>query len=281
MKFSTLIFLSISVLSLPHSLAGTREPQLIEADCQEMLLGELDRAPNDLWRGLVTRDVPMTVETLKAAYSRGIFPWVERDNGQVEWYSPPNRGILDLREVRIPRSDRKLLEKMLREKKYLVTFDRAFEDVIRACALVPRWTLNEETGQKRRAGHWISPLFIDQYTRLHEAGFAHSVEVWREGRLVGGLYGVFINGVFSGESMFHTEDNVTKLAFYSLILRLRVNGHRFIDTQQAQVVPKDNGASSASSTQKESLPVKWGAREIPRDEYLKIFHQAQAESLAY
>jgi leucyl/phenylalanyl-tRNA--protein transferase len=152
-----------------------------------------------------------------------------------------------LSEVIIPRSDRKAIRKVLESGKYQVKVDTAFREVITECAL-----------QTRETGRWISDDHIEQFTKLHEAGLAHSVEVWEGGKLVGGLYGVFVNGYFSGESMFHKAGDVTKLAYSYLIDRLRANGHVFIDTQQTV-----------------GLNEKWGGRLIARAEFNRLLAKAK------
>ncbi|NJL25674.1 MAG: hypothetical protein HC902_11210 [Calothrix sp. SM1_5_4] len=135
-----------------------------------------------------------------------------------------------------------------------MTEDLAFEQVMRECM------------SARGNGTWITEDFIRAYTDLHEAGYAHSVEIWHQDELVGGFYGVFVDGVFSGESMFHKRDNVVKLALWHLIERLSATGHGFIDTQQARGT---------------SLALKWGATEIPSREFHTRLRSAQAARLPY
>jgi leucyl/phenylalanyl-tRNA--protein transferase len=200
----------------------------------------------------------MTPETLVAAYQQGIFPWDMTGDGHAVWHSPPERGILLFDNLHISSSDRKFIRQALADPSYEVTIDKAFNEVMQECAEMVRWrTL--ENGEKTPDGHWISPEFIRNYTALFARGFAHSVEVWHNGILVAGLYGTFVDGVFAGESMFHKEANATKLAMWTLIERLRENGHNFIDTQQAKGLGK-----------------KWGAELVSRDKFQEMLRGAQA-----
>lgn len=223
---------------------------LAHADCEQLLQREFTRTPDDYQNGLVTNQVPITPGALLAAYQRGIFPWASGTGGRVRWHRPPLRGVLDFSDVHISRSDWKFIRQARASGEFQVTFDEAFEEVIRHCATVPRFITNPYNGLKVQDGAWITPRFIEAYTELHHAGLAHSVEVWRNGKLVGGLYGIFMNGIFVGESMFHLEPNVTKLAMLALIERLASKGHQFMDTQMAI-----------------GLARKWGAKLIPRLEY--------------
>jgi leucyl/phenylalanyl-tRNA--protein transferase len=213
---------------------------------------------------LITSQVELTPESLLTAYRRGIFPWLQTRDGLGEWYSPPRRGVLFLDDLHISRKDMKFIRRNTRAGVYRVTFDAAFADVIRHCAEMDRSETDSRTGRRVSAGQWLAPQFVEQYTRLFRMGYAHSAEVWRGEKLVGGLYGVYIDGVFSGESMFHEESDVNKLAFYALIERLKSRGHRFIDTQMAI-----------------GLSGKWGARYVSRESYLQLLQDAQKLSLPF
>ena len=158
--------------------------------------------------------------TVLDAYRRGLFPMnvslgPEMGGGDVlGWWSPDPRGVLRLEDLRISRSLARSCRRLA------VTFDRNFVDVMRACA------------NPQRPQGWITEEFVQAYTRLHTLGFAHSVEVWRAGELVGGLYGVEIGGLFAGESMFHTVSDASKVALVALVERLRnCPGRRLIDVQ--------------------------------------------------
>ena len=183
----------------------------------------------------------LDVSTVFAAYCRGLFP-MHLPTGELAWWSPDPRGVLPLDGLRVTRS----LAKSVR--RFDVTIDHAFTDVMREC------------GDERRDSGWITEEFIDTYTRLHELGWAHSVEVWREGVLVGGLYGVEIGGLFAGESMFHRERDASKVALVSLVETLRgCGGSRLLDVQW--------GTDHLASL---------GAVEIPRTEYLRRLDEALA-----
>lgn len=175
------------------------------------------------------------VDRLLTAYRSGLFPWTVRP---VTWWSPDPRGILELDGFRVSRS----LARVLRQRTFEVTFDRAFDRVIRACA---------EPAPGRRTT-WISREFVAAYARLHLAGHAHSVECWQAGELVGGVYGVHIGGLFAGESMFHRADNASKVALFHLVERLRERGFRLFDVQQVTPATRQLGAT-----------------EIARSEYLR------------
>lgn len=252
---------SIFVLALlmtisPHAPAHEAVEQV--APCETLLRSEFSRRPDDLRNGLITQNIPLSVSALISAYSNGIFPWGVNAQGFGRWHRPPYRGILDLDEVRIPRRDLKYIRRAAKEGELRVTFNQDFNQVIRKCASVPRFRSDPHSGIKIPDGAWISPEFIEKYQMLHALGFAKSVEVWRGDDLVAGLYGVFVKGVFTGESMFFTEPNATKLAFHALIENLRAGGHEFIDTQMVL-----------------GLALKWGARYVTRAEYEVRLREAQ------
>jgi leucyl/phenylalanyl-tRNA--protein transferase len=232
--------------------------------CERGLRSEFDRAPDDQRHGLVTDRMEINKENLLNAYRRGLFPWGSPDGRTGEWFSPPRRGVLDLERLRIGRSDMKFIRRHLDSPEYTITFDQAFPQVVRACARMPRFTSDPITGATVRAPQWLTDVFIEQYTALYESGHAHSVEVWHHGELVAGLYGVFVDGMYSGESMFHKESDSAKLALYALTQRLKAGGHRYIDTQMAI-----------------GLSGKWGAYYVPRSRYLKILREAHRRDLPY
>lgn len=222
--------------------------------CESYLQQEFNRTPVDWKNGLVSDRVPINVESLMAAYRTGIFPWGSSEGRFARWHRPPERGVLEFDDLHIGRSDWKYLKRAFKDPELRVTFDRNFSQVVELCAAMPR--SSEST--------WISPSFIKAYNDLHRAGMAHSVEVWRGSRLVGGLYGTFVDGVFTGESMFHLEPNVTKLAFYYLIQRLASQGHTFIDTQMAI-----------------GLAGKWGAKLIPRPQFEAMLQEGHRRNLRF
>jgi leucyl/phenylalanyl-tRNA--protein transferase len=173
--------------------------------------------------------------TLLAAYRAGIFPWPHGD-GLVPWCSPDPRGIFPIEDE--PHWSRSL-RRTLRIHPFTITIDAAFRDVMHAC------------GETRPEGTWILPEMIDAYEELHHLGWAHSVEVWEQNDLVGGIYGIAIGGLFAGESMFHTRTDASKIAFASLVAHLRQRGFGLFDVQ-------------VLTDHLESL----GCIEVDRDEYL-------------
>jgi leucyl/phenylalanyl-tRNA---protein transferase len=161
----------------------------------------------------------MNVTLLLNAYSQGIFPMAD-DDGTIYWYDPDPRAILPLDKFHVPRS----LARRIRKGGFEVRFDTAFTEVMLACAeLVPDQVDRDKT--------WISTEFIESYSELHHLGFAHSVETWINGELVGGLYGVSLRGLFAGESMFSHITDSSKIALVYLVERLRQHGFCLLDIQ--------------------------------------------------
>lgn len=173
------------------------------------------------------------------AYCAGYFP-MATPRGRIEWFSPDPRCIFELDRFHVPHNLRKTIRRGLFETR----INTDFAGVIAACA-------------EREEGTWISPRIADLYTQLHRAGFAHSVESWQGGRLVGGLYGVAIGGAFFGESMFHRVTDASKVALVALVQRLRTGGFELLDTQW-------------------STPhlARFGAIEISREHYLRRLDRA-------
>lgn len=220
---------------------------------------------------MVSDRVPVNMDTVVEGYSRGVFPYDMTPAGLGVWFNPPKRGILDFSELRIGQSDRKVLKRLeaaIERGELRVTFDQAFEQVIKACADMQRLRRNPTTGVLDSQGTWISEPIIAAYTGLFKAGRAHSVEVWRGNELVAGLYGFSVNGVFSGESMFHTIPEVAKLSLVSMIDRLKSRGYTWMDVQ---IAPPDST----------SLTVKWGAKEISRDEFRQRQIEASTRGLGW
>lgn len=153
-------------------------------------------------------------ETLLVAYSQGAFPMTDRD-GTTRWYTADPRGILPLDAFHVPRT----LRQVVQQSRFEIRFDTSFGTVMRACM------------ELRTEGSWISEQLIDVYCRLHETGFAHSVESWQNDELVGGLYGVSMGGAFFGESMFYRVRDASKVALVHLVARLRERGYELLDTQ--------------------------------------------------
>lgn len=160
----------------------------------------------------------LTPDLLLKAYAIGIFPMAEsRHDPELHWIDPEERGILPFENFHIPRR----LKRSLRKNPFEVRCDSAFADVVKACA--------EVTGD--RPDTWINPVIEQLIGELYRMGFAHSVECWRDGRLVGGLYGISLGGAFFGESMFSREKDASKVALVHLVLRLQKGGFGLLDTQ--------------------------------------------------
>jgi leucyl/phenylalanyl-tRNA--protein transferase len=182
----------------------------------------------------------LTPDWLLEAYSHGIFPWpIATERGTIlAWFSPDPRAILEFDHLHVSRR----LRRRIRRGGYQLTRNADFRGVVAGCA--------EPRGPE--GGSWITPELGAAYQRLHERGFAHSVEVWSEGHLVGGVYGVSLGGFFSGESMFHRQRDASKIALVHLVAHLRRRGYRLFDIQQWT-----------------PHMARMGASEIPRAEYLK------------
>ncbi len=192
--------------------------------------------------GLLAIGGDLSPERLLLAYRQGIFPWYS-DGLVILWYSPDPRLVLLSHKLYINRS----LRKFIRKRKYRITLDRAFEEVITNCAEVPR------PGQN---GTWISPDIKEAYIELHKMGYAHSVEAWSDDKLVGGAYGVCVGGIFCGESMFTLESNASKVAFASLVHQL----HRWgIWLTDCQVYTRHLA--------------RLGAEEWPRSKFLRVLRE--------
>lgn len=159
----------------------------------------------------------LTVENVRNAYRTGIFPWTI-EGLPLPWFCPEKRAILEFDDLHIPKS----LKKIRQKNQFEFTIDKKFSEVIKICAEIKR---NGEQGT------WITDDFIRVYTQLNDEGEAHSVEVWENGELVGGLYGVEFNGVFCGESMFHLRPNTSKLALIHLVEHLQKGGAKWLDAQ--------------------------------------------------
>jgi leucyl/phenylalanyl-tRNA---protein transferase len=197
--------------------------------------------------GLIAVGGDLSSERLLEAYRVGIFPWYS-DDQPILWWSPDPRFMLELDEFKISRS----LQKTLRRQVFQVTFDRVFEEVIASCSVVPR------EGQR---GTWITQEMRDAYLELHGLGYAHSVESWFGGKLVGGLYGVSLGKAFFGESMFHHKTDASKVALATLVEKLKSWGFHFIDSQMTT-----------------EHMMSLGAKEVPRRIFLKRLQSALRHS---
>ena len=181
---------------------------------QRLAFPPVDRAGPD---GLLAQGGDLSVERLLLAYRSGIFPWYE-EGYPILWWSPDPRFLLLPGTMNVSRS----MRRVIRKGAFTVTYDRCFRDVMDACAHIPR---------RGARGTWITSDMADAYGRLHDAGYAHSVEVWREGHLAGGLYGVSIGKCFFGESMFSKVSDASKFALIMLAGQLERRAFHFIDCQ--------------------------------------------------
>jgi leucyl/phenylalanyl-tRNA---protein transferase len=177
-------------------------------------------------------------ELLLQGYRLGVFPMAMEDDS-IEWFSPDPRAVLPLQNFHVPHALRRLMRKRVFETR----IDTAFSKVIDACS--------------RRDDTWINREIIESYTRLHELGYAHSVEAWKEGKLVGGLYGVAVGGAFFGESMFHRVTDASKIALVALVEHLLARKFALLDTQW--LTPHLE---------------QFGGIEISRNDYLRTLHSA-------
>lgn len=177
------------------------------------------------------------------AYSNGLFPWFIDEYNHIHWYSPNKRMILYPNEMKVSKS----LKKSIKNKGFVIKTNENFEEVMKNCAKVKR---------KHEDDTWINDDFIQAYTNLYKLGYAYSIETYLDDELVGGLYGVLIDDVFCGESMFAKVSDASKVAFYHLCKQAQENDIRLIDCQ----VYNDHLASL-------------GAYEIPREEYFKLLYK--------
>lgn len=206
----------------------------------------LPPSPEDLLpsinENLVDIGGELNVSTLLAGYRSGAFPWTV---DPVTWWSPDPRAVINFETFHPSRS----LLKFLKKRPFEITVDRAFSQVMSECATV---TENRRTT-------WITPEFISAYTDLHAAGYAHSLEVWQENALVGGIYGVALGGYFAGESMFHRVNNASKAALHYLVAHLRARRFALFDVQMPT-----------------RITLQMGASLLPRRDFLRQLRLAQA-----
>ncbi|RME67204.1 MAG: leucyl/phenylalanyl-tRNA--protein transferase [Nitrospirae bacterium] len=193
--------------------------------------------------GLLAVGGDLRVERLLKAYKEGIFPWYS-EGSPILWWSPNPRPVIFPERIKISRSLRQKIKKDI----FQVTMDRAFERVILLC---------REVHLAKDGDTWLTHEMIDAYVRLHSEGYAHSVETWMDGRLVGGLYGVSLGAAFFGESMFTTVSDASKVALVALTAQCKLWGFHFIDAQ----------------VRTEHI-MRFGAVELPRSEFLMLLKKA-------
>ncbi|MCK5575016.1 MAG: leucyl/phenylalanyl-tRNA--protein transferase [Sphingomonadales bacterium] len=189
-------------------------------------------------------DRNITTQDVLRAYVNGYFPMADsREDDDIFWVEPEERGVFPLDTFHIPKS----LVKTIKKEPFTVTVDRAFPAVMKGCA----------SPLKGRDETWINHVIYDLYTQLHKEGFAHSVECWQDDKLVGGLYGISINGAFFGESMFHLKTDASKVALVYLVARLKHGGFKLLDAQFIT----------------EHL-MRFGAVTMPQEKYLEKLREA-------
>jgi leucyl/phenylalanyl-tRNA--protein transferase len=174
--------------------------------------------------GLVAVGGDLSVSRLLLAYRSGIFPWTD---APVTWWSPEPRGILELDEFKLSRS----LNRVLRQRRFRVTVDQAFTEVMEGCA----------EPAPGRDSTWITPGFVEAYSEMHRLGHAHSLECWQSERLAGGIYGVAIGGFFAGESMFHRVSDASKVALFHLVEHLGRRKFALFDVQMLTPITRQLG----------------------------------------
>lgn len=192
--------------------------------------------------GILAVGGDLSTRRLLEVYARGSFPWYN-EGDPILWWCPDPRFVLFPNELKVSKSMRPYFN----QQKFTVTLDTCFAEVIGNC---------RQVGRRGQGGTWINDDIVASFTELHEMGFAHSVEVWQDGRLAGGLYGIGLGKVFFGESMFALAPNASKFGFITLVRHLEARGYALIDCQQ-------------ETQHLASL----GARAIPRDEFLKLLHE--------
>ncbi|MBM4206096.1 MAG: leucyl/phenylalanyl-tRNA--protein transferase [Gammaproteobacteria bacterium] len=196
--------------------------------------------------GLLAQGGRLEPEWLLAAYRKGIFPWFDSDQSPILWWSPDPRAAVIPGDVRITRS----LAKAVRNRPFDVRLDHDFTATVEGCA---------KRSDREETGTWITPKMQQAYGRLHRMGFAHSVEIWSNGQLAGGLYGVSFGRLFFGESMFSFETDASKVAFVALHIQLRRWGFALIDCQ----LPNPHLTSLGVTT-------------MPRRQFLRIVEAGQS-----
>lgn len=191
-------------------------------------------------------------EAILAGYREGSFPMAGRW-GRVDWHNPEERAVIPIDEGRrVPKN----VARLIRQQKFGFSFDAAFDEVLHQCATVD--------GRQTAAHQWLSPVVMEAFRCLHREGHAHSIEIWRDGRLVGGEFGVAVGGFYSGESMFHHEPNAGKVALAHMAEHLQERGFTVFDTQYLSPVAE-----------------QFGAYTLPREEYQRRVRAAVAADVSF
>ena len=204
--------------------------------------------PYDMVRnGILAIGGNLSKEWLILAYTKGIFPFFNSDSDEISWWFPETRAVMEPGDMKVNKS----LKKCINKKKFQIKADQNFSKVIKLCA----------STRRAYSGTWITENMIDAYCKLHQCNIAHSIEVYEDNNLVGGLYGIAIGKIFFGESMFHLKDNASKVAFYYLNKYLLEKKFDLIDCQFVN----------------EHL-LSLGAKVIDSDKFLKILNSAVAKN---
>lgn len=183
--------------------------------------------------GLLCIGGTLNNEVLESAYRQGIFPWPVSKIDPILWFAPPKRAILDFKNLKV--SSR--LQRYFQKSSFTFKVNKNFEAVIKACSVVPR---------KRQSGTWITSQILGAYINLHKAGLAHSFEAYQKEKLVGGMYGIWIDNMFAGESMFHHEDHASKFVLIETVNYLKQKGLTWMDVQVMTPLLKSFGAKEIS-----------------------------------
>ena len=206
------------------------------------ILSEGLEFPESRWAskdGIIAIGGDLSTERLLLAYSKGIFPWYN-EGSEIIWWTPDPRFVLFPKDLKVSKSMRQII----RSGKFKITYDTQFSQVIAQCKNTPR---------KEQDGTWITDEMEEAYIKLHELGHAHSVEVWQNEQLVGGLYGVCLGCVFFGESMFAKVSNASKMGFISLVQNLEKKGFELIDSQDHTAHLESLGATHISRRKFEEI----------------------------
>ncbi len=190
----------------------------------------------------------LNMEALIKAYQGGVFPWPDPDFPLMIWACPEQRAILEFSKISVPKS----LQKAAKKNPFQFTIDKKFNEVIQYCSDMKR---------PNQAGTWITPALLEAYKEFHTLGYAHSIEAWEGDKLIGGLYGVEVDGIFAGESMFYLKPNASKLALLFLIDHLKSKGATWMDIQ-------------VMTPHMEKL----GAKLIPRSSFLNRLFQTRSQN---
>lgn len=216
------------------SVADDSDSQNQENVSEELKLIFSDPRSFETLEGVVVAGGRMNPELLAFAYEHGVFPW-PHEGYPLLWFCPEERGVIDFSEIKLPRSFQKWLRQ--RSHFYSITINQKFSEVVKQC---------RQQKRKGQAGSWINNEIEKNYKVLNESGRALSLEVWREDILVAGIYGVHSPQYFSCESMFHLEDNTSKLALYELLMYLKSLGHQWVDIQMVTEVCESFGGKYIS-----------------------------------